>query len=320
MRIFSRERRHGAREILAAVSLCFALVPAASFAATCRGRVLDAKSGNPIAGALATMGNTVVQTDAHGAFRISGPGDTAGIRADGYLRTEIPLTSCTSSKAVVKLAPFRPKALYLSFYSIGTPSISKKAGQLIYKTELYKTSGHYELFRNDMFLIAVEDEEFKQAETAGGYASEMSEDFKRRQAELIASRVGDADAIITTALIPGRPAPVLITPAMVESIKPGSVIVDLAVESGGNCPLSKLDEVVEHRGVSIVGFADLPSQLATDASNLYARNLHAFLTPMLSDDGLKLDVEDEIVAASLIAHQGEFRKPELLKGGQSCTT
>jgi hypothetical protein len=136
LRIFSRERRHGVKEVLAAASLCFALAPAVSFAATCRGRVLDAKSGNPIAGALATMGNTVAQTDAHGAFRISGPGDTAGIRADGYLRTEIPLNSCTGKKAVIKLAPFRPKALYLSFYSIGTRSIRKKAVQLIYKTEL----------------------------------------------------------------------------------------------------------------------------------------------------------------------------------------
>jgi hypothetical protein len=134
--MFSRERLHGAREILAAASLCVALTPAVSFAATCRGRVLDAKSGNPIAGALATLGNTVVQTDAHGAFSISGTGDTAGIRADGYLRTEIPLNSCTGNKAVVKLTPFRPRALYLSFYSIGTRSIRENAVHLIHKTEL----------------------------------------------------------------------------------------------------------------------------------------------------------------------------------------
>ena len=155
------------------------------------------------------------------------------------------------------------------------------------------------------------------AEDAGGYAREVSEEYKRKQGELVAKHAAAADIIITTALIPGRPAPELISQAMVESMKPGSVIVDLAVESGGNCPLSKLGEVVEHQGVTILGHADLPSLLATDASNLYARNLHNFLTPMLGEDGLKLDLEDEIVAASLIAHQGEFRKPELLKGGQS---
>ena len=155
------------------------------------------------------------------------------------------------------------------------------------------------------------------AEDAGGYAREVSEEYKRKQGELVAKHAAAADIIITTALIPGRPAPELISQAMVESMKPGSVIVDLAVECGGNCPLSKRGEVVGHQGVTIRGHADLPSLLATDASNLYARNLHNFLTPMLGEDGLKLDLEDEIVAASLIAHQGEFRKPELLKGGQS---
>jgi H+-translocating NAD(P) transhydrogenase subunit alpha len=157
------------------------------------------------------------------------------------------------------------------------------------------------------------------AEDAGGYAREVSEAYKQKQGELVAEHAAAADIIITTALIPGRPAPELISQAMVESMKPGSVIVDLAVESGGNCPLSKLDEVVEHQGVSIVGYGNLPSLLATDASNLYARNLYNFLAPMIDTDKreLKPDPKDEIVAASLIAHRGEFRKPELLKGGKS---
>jgi hypothetical protein len=107
-----------------------------SFASGCRGRVLDAKSGLPIADALATMGNTVVKTDSDGVFQVSGPGDSAGVRADGYLRTELPLSSCTSSETVVKLMPFRPKALYLSFYAIGNSSIRGSAVQLIEKTEL----------------------------------------------------------------------------------------------------------------------------------------------------------------------------------------
>jgi proton-translocating NAD(P)+ transhydrogenase subunit alpha len=156
------------------------------------------------------------------------------------------------------------------------------------------------------------------AEDAGGYAREVSEEYKKKQGELVAQHAAQADIIITTALIPGRPAPELISKEMVESMKPGSVIVDLAVEAGGNCPLSKLNEVVEHQGVTIVGHGNLPSLLATDASNLYARNLYNFLVPMINGGKgeLKPDPKDEIVAASLITHRGEFRKPELLKGGK----
>jgi hypothetical protein len=112
------------------------LAPGLSFAGVCRGRVVNAKSGHPISGALATMGDTVVQTDGSGVFQVSGPGDTAGFRAAGYLRTEIPVSACTGGEAVVKLTPFRPRALYLSFYAIGTPSIRNSAVRLIQKTEL----------------------------------------------------------------------------------------------------------------------------------------------------------------------------------------
>jgi hypothetical protein len=136
LRIFSSERLQGIKIFLTCASLCIMLLPVPSFAATCHGRVVDAKSGRPIAGALATMGNTVVQTGPTGAFRVAGPGSTAGVRADGYLRTKIPVSSCNGSQAVVRLKPFRPKALYLSFYAIGTPSIRNKAVQLIHKTEL----------------------------------------------------------------------------------------------------------------------------------------------------------------------------------------
>jgi hypothetical protein len=136
--MFSKAHLRGTEGFAAVASLClaFVLTPVLSFAGGCRGRVLDAQSGLPIAGALATMGNTVVKTDSDGHFQISGPGDAAGIRADGYLRTELPLNSCTSSEAVVMLMPFRPKALYLSFYAIGNSSIRSSAVHLIEKTEL----------------------------------------------------------------------------------------------------------------------------------------------------------------------------------------
>jgi hypothetical protein len=122
--------------LLAAAWLALALSPALSFAGVCRGRVMDSVAKRPIAGALVTMGNTVVQTDSNGNFQISGPGDSVGVRAYGHVRTEIPLSACASGEPAVQLAPFRPKALYLSFYSIGTPTLREKALRLVHETEL----------------------------------------------------------------------------------------------------------------------------------------------------------------------------------------
>ncbi len=151
------------------------------------------------------------------------------------------------------------------------------------------------------------------AEDAGGYAKEMDEDYKRRQAELIAEHAARADVIITTALIPGRPAPVLITEDMVQSMKAGSVIVDMAVEMGGNCPLSEMDQVVVKHGVTLVGISNIPALMATDASSLYARNLFNFIAPMLQEDGsLQIDRDDEVMDAALLCAGGEFLKPQLL--------
>src|SRR5213080_2563254 len=126
-------------------------------------------------------------------------------------------------------------------------------------------------------FIAVEDAEFNQAETAAGYAKEMSKEYRARQAALVADHIKKQDVVITTALIPGRPAPRLISADMVRSMRPGSVIVDLAVERGGNCELAKLGEVVDVGGVKIVGHRNMPGRLAATASSLYAKNLYAFL-------------------------------------------
>jgi len=156
------------------------------------------------------------------------------------------------------------------------------------------------------------------AEDAGGYAKEMDDDYKQRQADLIAEHAAKSDIIITTALIPGRPAPVLITEAMVKSMKPGSVIVDLAVEMGGNCPLSEMDKVVIKHGVTLVGVGNIPALMATDASALYARNLLNFLVPMLDKEsgGLQIKMDDEVIESSLICQNGTFLKPQLLKQGE----
>ncbi len=162
-------------------------------------------------------------------------------------------------------------------------------------------------------FVMVDDEEAKQAQTAGGYAKEMSDAYKAKQAALIAETVPKMDVIITTALIPGRPAPVLVTEEMVKSMKPGSVIVDLAVETGGNCPLSRPDQVVEAYGVKIVGYLNVPSRIAVDASALYARNLVNFLTPLIDKEtkALKIDPNDEIVKGTLLTQGGQVVHPQL---------
>lgn len=160
-------------------------------------------------------------------------------------------------------------------------------------------------------FVMVENEETKAAETAGGYAKEMSEDYKKQQAALIAETIKKQDIVITTALIPGRKAPVLVSEEMVRSMKPGSVLVDLAVEQGGNVSLAKPGEVVEVGGVKIVGHLNLPSRIAADASALYARNLLNFLTPLVDKEtkNLKINWEDEIVKATALTKDGEIIHP-----------
>ncbi len=153
--------------------------------------------------------------------------------------------------------------------------------------------------------VPLTDEEKASAETAGGYATEMSEDYKRRQSELIHTRAAAADIIITTALIPGRPAPVLIKEETVKAMKPGSVIVDMAVEAGGNCPLSELDKTVVKHGVHLVGIANIPGLVAADSSTLYARNLQNFFNLIVDAEGkLNINREDEIVAGTLVCSDG----------------
>src|SRR6266404_5424634 len=155
-------------------------------------------------------------------------------------------------------------------------------------------------------FLAVEDEEFKQAETAGGYAKEMSKDYQAKQAALVAEHIKKQDIVITTALIPGRPAPRLISKDMVASMRPGSVIVDLAVERGGNCELAKAGEVVEAGGVKIVGHRNVPSRIAASASSLYAKNLFAFLEILVDKTAKALAVkwDDEIVKATALTRDG----------------
>jgi NAD(P) transhydrogenase subunit alpha len=160
-------------------------------------------------------------------------------------------------------------------------------------------------------FIAVEDEEFKQAETSGGYAKEMSDGYKAKQAALVASHIAKQDVVVTTALIPGRPAPRLITTEMVQSMRPGSVIVDLAVERGGNCELAKAGELVTTSGgVKIVGYSSV-TRLAATASSLYARNLYAFVETLIDKTAksLKVNWDDELVKATCLTRDGAIVHP-----------
>ncbi|MEJ8674321.1 Re/Si-specific NAD(P)(+) transhydrogenase subunit alpha [Chromobacterium amazonense] len=154
--------------------------------------------------------------------------------------------------------------------------------------------------------VPMSDEE--KAASSGVYAREMTPEFLARQNELLAKRAAAADIVITTALIPGKPAPVLLPAASVAAMRPGSVIVDLAAESGGNCELTRPGEAWQSdNGVHLVGLTNLPSMVAADASSLYARNLLTFLGLLLSAEGLNIDLEDDLLAATLITHQGELR-------------
>src|SRR5688572_13248409 len=166
-------------------------------------------------------------------------------------------------------------------------------------------------------FIAVEDDEFKQAQTAAGYAKPMSAEYQAKQAELIANHIKAQDIVITTALIPGRPAPKLVSTAMIESMRPGAVIVDLAAERGGNTDLTQPDRAIEHNGVLILGPTNLAGEVAVNASSLYARNLLAFLETMIDkkEKVLKVNWDDEIVKGTLIAKDGRIVHPALQPQG-----
>jgi NAD(P) transhydrogenase subunit alpha len=153
--------------------------------------------------------------------------------------------------------------------------------------------------------------ELPQAESgegAGGYAREMGEEFLARQRQIVAERVAAADAVVTTALVPGRPAPRLVTAAMAEAMRPGSVVVDLAIEQGGNCELSEADREVVHGGVLVLAPSNLAATVPHHASTLYARNVQALFQLLLRDGKLAVDPSDEVVAGCLLTHQGEVRR------------
>jgi H+-translocating NAD(P) transhydrogenase subunit alpha len=211
------------------------------------------------------------------------------------------------------LAPSRAFIMGVGVAGLQAIATARRLGAIVTATDVRPATKEQVQSLGGKF-VAVEDDEFKAAETAGGYAKEMSAEYRAKQAALVADHIKTQDIVITTALVPGRKAPVLVTEDMVKTMKPGSVIVDMAVEQGGNCPLSEFGKTVEKHGVKLIGPANLPGELATDASSLFARNLLNFLTPMVDKEtkALKIDLDDEVVKGTLVTQNGQVVHPQLL--------
>jgi NAD(P) transhydrogenase subunit alpha len=162
-------------------------------------------------------------------------------------------------------------------------------------------------------FVMVDEASMKDAETSGGYAKEMSDDFKKKQAQVVADHIKKQDIVITTALIPGRQAPILVTAEMVQSMKAGAIIVDLAAEAGGNCALTEPGQVVVKHGVKIVGHFNVPGRLPKDASALFARNVFNFLSPHVDKESKALSFkwDDETVQGTLVTRDGKVVNPML---------
>jgi NAD(P) transhydrogenase subunit alpha len=208
------------------------------------------------------------------------------------------------------VAPARVLVMGAGVAGLQAIATARRLGAIVSATDVRPASKEQVQSLGATF-VAVEDEEFKQAETAAGYAKPMSEAYQAKQAVLIAETIKKQDIVITTALIPGRKAPVLVTEEMVKTMKPGAVIVDLAVEQGGNCPLSESGQVVEKHGVKLLGHANVPSRLAADATALYAKNLLNFVTLLIDKESkqLKIDWEDEIVKGVALTKGGQVIHP-----------
>jgi len=211
------------------------------------------------------------------------------------------------------LAPARAFIMGVGVAGLQAIATARRLGAIVTATDVRPATKEQVQSLGGKF-IAVEDEEFKAAETAGGYAKEMSTEYRVKQAALVADHIKSQDIVITTALIPGRKAPVLVNEDMVKTMKPGSVIVDMAVEQGGNCPLSEYGKTVVKYGVKIVGPANLPAEVPTDSSSLFSRNLLNFITPMVDKEtkALKVDLNDEVVKGTLVTQDGKVVHPSLV--------
>ena len=203
------------------------------------------------------------------------------------------------------IAPARVLVMGVGVAGLQAIATAKRLGAIVSATDVRPATKEQVESLGGTF-VAVMDDEFKNAQTAAGYAKPMSPEYQAKQAALIAETIKKQDIVITTALIPGRKAPVLVTEDMIKTMKPGSVIVDLAAEQGGNTPLSRPNEVIEVHGVTIMGYTNLPGRLAVDSSSLYARNLFNFVSLLVDKKtgAMAIDWNDEIVKGALVCKDG----------------
>jgi len=210
------------------------------------------------------------------------------------------------------IAPARVLVMGVGVAGLQAIATAKRLGAIVSATDVRPATKEQVESLGGTF-VAVIDDEFKNAQTAAGYAKEMSKEYQAKQAALIAETIKKQDIVITTALIPGRKAPVLVSEDMVMTMKPGSVIVDLAAEQGGNCPLTRANQVITVHGVTIMGPTNLPGALAVDASNLYARNLFNFVSLVVDKKTgeAKLNWDDEIIKGAGVTRDGRIVHPAL---------
>lgn len=246
---------------------------------------------------------------------LSSQANLAGYRAVLDASAEFGRAFPMMMTAAGTVAPARVFIMGVGVAGLQAIATARRLGAIVSATDVRPTTKEQVESLGGTFIM-VEDEESKQAQTAGGYAKEMSDAYKKKQAELVSQTIKKQDIVITTALIPGRPAPVLVSEDMVKTMKPGSVIVDLAVEAGGNCPLSKPGQIVEAYGVKILGHTNMPSRIAVDASALYAKNLLNFLGLIVEKGGkaLKIDEADEIIKGTMLTRGGNVVHSSLLNG------
>ncbi len=214
------------------------------------------------------------------------------------------------------IAPARVFVMGAGVAGLQAIATAKRLGAIVSATDVRPAAKEQVQSLGGTF-VTVEDDEFKQAETAGGYAKQMSAEYQVKQQALVEETIKKQDIIITTALIPGRAAPRLVSEQMVLSMKPGSVIVDLAVESGGNCALSQPGQVIDVNGVKIVGHINVPSRLATDASALYSRNLFNLLGLVIDkkSGALAINWDDDIIKSIALTHGGHIIHPNFQNTG-----
>jgi NAD(P) transhydrogenase subunit alpha len=241
---------------------------------------------------------------------LSSQANLAGYRAVIDAAAEFGRAYPMMMTAAGTVAPARVLVMGAGVAGLQAIATARRLGAIVSATDV-RPAAKEQVTSLGATFVAVEDEEFKQAETAAGYAKPMSAEYQAKQAALIAETIKKQDVVITTALIPGRKAPELVSAEMVQSMKPGSVIVDLAVEQGGNCPLSELGQVVEKHGVKIIGHANVPSRIAVDATSLYAKNLLNFVQLLIDKESkaLKVNWEDEIVKGVALTRDGQVIHP-----------